>query len=441
MKLLMSVSGKGGVGKSLVAANLAYKLVDAGKKVALIDVDYSNPNLAEVLGVTSELKLSETKQEFEPIVLDNGTEFFSMAGICKNRPVSMEGSMYSQILRDILQQKWNADIGILDMPAGIADQFLEVINVFAEDLLGSVVVFQPAHIKSARRLLTLHKNEGLPVIGLIENMSFFRCPSCGEKHYIFGKASVKELAEEFGVPALGSIPLSMEIRVNVEHGKPMLPNFVACPACGEVVKSQGKHGHFGKAHAELDYEQFKNDFEPSAIDKTVELILKAKPLGVSFAEKIKEKLKGFARNMLLDVVANVVEIANTELNLTEIQERHALPGNRICEIDLTDETLRQVKVQVFMRLEKGAWKVVKNPKVVHDEVRVWDRASIWALLGYRADTGAKYDLMDSWLSGKAKYYSLQAGTQRALRLIRDIWTEVGETEGFSKLRPILEKIA
>ncbi|GAI88127.1 unnamed protein product, partial [marine sediment metagenome] len=84
---------------------------------------------------------------------------------------------------------------------------------------------------------------------------------------------------------------------------------------------------------------------------------------------------------------------------------------------------------------------VRNPKEIHDEVRVWDRAFIWALLGYRADTEVKYDLEDAWLSGKAKYYSLQAGTQRALRLMRDVWSEVGETEAFNKMRPLLEKIA
>lgn len=441
MKLLMSISGKGGVGKSLIAGNIAYGLADAGKKVALLDVDYSNPSLAQLLGVKDEILLSPDKQEFQPIVIEKDIEFFSMAAICKDRPVSMEGSMYSQILRDILTQKWNSEFAILDMPAGIADQFLEVVNIFAEDLLGSIVVFQPAHIESARRILKLHRNEGVPVIGIVENMAWFKCPSCGETYDIFGKASLKDLAEEFDVTPLGTVPLSMDIRNGIEEGNIVIPKFVNCPVCGDLVKSQARGLHFKNKHSDLDYEQFKKDFKEGVVETAVELILKAKPLGLSFAERIKEKLKGFARGVILDVFASVVEIANTEINLTEIQKKHAFPGKRTVEVDITDRTLRKVKVQLFLRLEEGVWKVVRNPKEIHDEVRVWDRAFVWAILGHRVDTEVPYDLEDALLSGRAKYYSLQAGTQRALRLIRDVWREVGQTEAFNKMRPLLEKIA
>lgn len=441
MRLLMSLSGKGGVGKSLVAANIAYKLAEEGKKVALLDVDYSNPNLAELLGVKEEVTFSERAMEFQPILLDKGMQFFSMQGICKNKPVSMQGSMYAQILRDILSQKWNADIAVIDMPAGIADQFLEIVNVFAENLLGSVIVFQPAHIKSARRVLKLHKNEGVPVIGLIENMAYFNCPSCGEKHYVFGEASLESLAEEFKVEPLGVIPLSMTIRENVEKGNPMLPKYVTCPVCHEVVESKVRYPHFQKNHKELDYNQLKNDWKPGAIETAVKLILEAKPAGLTFAERIKERLKGFTREVILDVFAGVIEIANAEINLAEIKNRYAFPGGRTIELDITDETLRRVKVQLFLRLEEEALKVVRNPSKIHDEVRIWDRSCIWALLGRRTDTEVSYDLFDAWLGGKCKYYSLEAGTQRALRFMRDVWSEVSQAKGFNKLRPLLEKIA
>jgi len=408
MNLITVLSGKGGVGKSLVAGGIAYGLSKAGKRVAIFDMDLSNPNLAELLGVEDSIQISKDETpEFYPVIHD-GMEFFSMASICGDKPVSMEGAMYGQILRDILSQQknWKAEIGVCDMSAGIHDEFLEIVNVFGENLLGSVVVFVPAHVESARRLLRLHKNEGVPVLGLIENFSHFRCPKCEETYNIFGEDMLPKLAEEFGVKPFGSIPLSMTVRKAVLDHNPVLPS-------------------------PLD--------EP--INNAVKEVLEAKPVGLSFAEKIKEKLKGVARDVLVDVFATVIEIANEEVDLKALGEKHKFSEGRIVELDVTDETLRKVKTQVFLQLKDGVWRVVRNPKIIHDEVRVWDKAFIWAVLGRRTDTDAEYSLKDAWLSGRAKYFSLQAGTQRALRLIRDVWEETRNTEGFQKLRPVLEKVA
>jgi len=413
MHLVLVLSGKGGVGKTIVASNIAYGLSKAGKHVALFDFDLSNPNLAELLNIKDELKISaDETPEFYPVIHD-GIEVFSMANICGDRPVSMEGAMYSQILRDVLSQQrnWKAEIGVCDMGAGIHDEFLEIVNVFGENLLGSIVVFVPAHVESARRLLRLHGNEGIPVLGIIENFSHFRCSKCEENYQIFGEDMLSSLAEEFHVKPLGTIPLSMTVRKAVLDHNPILPT-------------------------PLD--------EP--INLAIKEVLEAKPVGLSFAEKIKEKLKGVARDVLESIMVGVIEIANEEVDLKALGEKYSFSEGRIIELDITDETLRKVKTQVFMQLKEGVWRAIKPKDPLksikpNDEVRVWDRAFIWAILGKRTDTEMPYSLMDAWTSGRAKYYSTGSGTQRCLRLIRDVWDEVRETKGFQKLRPILEKIA
>jgi ATP-binding protein involved in chromosome partitioning len=409
MYIVMVLSGKGGVGKSLVSCNLAYSLAKAGKKVALYDMDLSNPNLAEMLGIKDEIHLSkEETPEFYPIIHDD-IEFFSMANICGDKPVSMEGAMYGQILRDVLSQQknWKAEIGICDMSAGVADTFLEIVNVFGENLLGSIIVFVPAHVDSARRLLKLHQNEGVPVLGIIENMSHFRCPKCDETYEIFGGDMLKTLAEEFKVNPLGSIPMSMVVRKAVLDHKPFLP-------------------------PPLD--------EP--INNAVKQVLEAKPVGLSLVQKIKEKLKQEIRDVVTDIIAAMVETANEEIDLKALRDRYHLAEGRILELDITDETLRKVKTQIFLKLKDGVWYVIKNPKgSAHDEVRVWDRAFLWAMLGRRTDTNTSFDILDCWTSGKAKYYGTDGATQRVLRFIRDVWQEVRNTKAFAKFIPILERVA
>lgn len=373
--------------------------------VALIDADISNPNAAELLGVKDQIPISS--ESFTPLAVD-GLEFFSMAAISGDRPVNMDASQYAQILRDVLKHtRWKSDIGIIDMPAGSHNEFLELLINFGENLLGSVIVLQPAHVQSARKMLQLHRNEGVPVLGVVENMSNFTC-DCGKTYDIFGDdISLEDICKEFAVEPLGSIPLSMEIRKGVMNGKPFLP---------------------------------ENLMEP--ITKGVEQILEAKPVGVSFVERIKERLKEVARDFLLDIMAAVVEISNTEIKIGEIQKTCGFQGGRVIQLDITDESLRNAKIDpIFFKVEGGLLKVVESPKAIDDRIWIWERALIWCFLGRRPDTNMEWNLFDAWLSGKVKYYSKTAGTPRAVQFLRSVLGEVQNTPSFQKLKPICERIA
>jgi len=401
---VLVLSGKGGTGKTLTAINLARELAKKNRTVALIDADLSNPNAAELLGVKDQIVISS--ESFTPFTVD-GIEFFSMATISGDKPVSMDASEYAQILRDVLKHsKWKSETAIIDMPAGVHNEFLELLTNFGENLLGSIVVLQPAHVESARKMLQLHKSEGVPVLGVIQNMSHFKCQDCGKEYDIFGSVDLEGLCKEFEVEPLGSIPLSMEIRKGVTEGKPFLPEELAQP-----------------------------------IVKGVEKILEAKPVGVSFVERLKERLKEIARDAMIDIMAAVVEISNTEISIGDIQKAYGFPGGRTIELDITDESLRNVKLQAFFRVEGGVLKVVRNPQKVDDEIRVWERALIWCFLGRRPDTNTAWDLMDAWLSGKVKYYSVTGGTPRAVQFMRSVWANVKDAPSFNKLKPILERIA
>jgi len=403
MQYVLVISGKGGTGKTLTAINLAHELSKKKGSVALIDADLSNPNAAELLGVKDQIEVSS--ESFTPLKVDD-IEFFSMATVSGDKPVSMDANEYAQILRDVLKHsKWKSEIGIIDLPAGVHNEFLELLTDFGENLLGSVVVLQPAHVESARKMLQLHKSEGVPVLGVVENMSQFTCEH-GATYKVFGSVDLEALCKEFEVEPLGSIPLSMEIRKGVTEGKPFLPEGLIEP-----------------------------------IARGVERILEASPVGVSFVERLKERLKEIARDALIDIMAAVVEISNTEVGIPEIQKAYGFPGGRTVELDITDESLRNVKVQAFFRIEGGALKIVRNPKQIDDEIRVWERALIWCFLGRRPDTNVDWDLFDAWLSGKVKYYSNTGGTPRALQFMRSVWSSVKDTPSFTKLKPILEKIA
>ena len=407
MYYVLILSGKGGVGKTITAINMASELAKRKGAVALIDADMSNPNAAELLGVKEQIQVST--RDFTPFKIGN-IEFFSMAGISGDKPVSMDASEYAQILSDVLTSntKWTSDMAVIDMPAGAHNELNELLTTFGQNLLGSIIVLQPAHVQSARKMLELHKSEGIPVLGVIENMSYFQCPlhKTPKIFKIFGEVDLEGLCKEYDVTPLGSIPLSMEIRQRIQEGNPLLPEELMKPVLAGVEK-----------------------------------VLEAKPVGETFVEKLKEKMKAIARETLTEIIFRVVEISNTEIPIAEIQRSNNFPGGRTIEFDITDERLRNVKVQAFFRLENGLLKLVKNPKTVDDEIRVWDKALIWCTLGKRYDTNMPWDLMDAWLMGKLKYYSGSSGTQRAVHFLRSVWQEVRNTKSFEKLKPVLERLA
>jgi len=404
MEYVLVLSGKGGTGKTLTAINLAHELSKKKGSIALIDADLSNPNAAELLGVKDKVEVSSGS--FTPLMVDN-IEFFSMATISGDKPVSMDASEYAQILRDVLRHtRWKSDTAIIDMPAGVHNEFLELLSNFGENLLGSIIVLQPAHVESARKMLQLHKNEGVPVLGVIKNMSDFTC-ECGKMYDLFGNVNLTDICKEFDAEPLGSIPLSMKVRLEINEGKPpFLPDDLLEPILKGVAK-----------------------------------ILDAKPVGVSFVERIKERLKEIGRDFLIEVMFTVIEISNTEIGIEGIQKAHGFPGGRVIELDITDESMRNVKLQAFFRIEGGVLKIVKNPKTVDDEIRIWERALIWCFLGTRPDTGLSFDLADAWFSGKVKFYSNIGGTPRAVQFMRSVWSSLQDAPSFNKLKPILEKIA
>jgi len=410
-KAVLVLSGKGGTGKTLISINLGVELAKRGRQVAIVDADIDNPNLLPMLGLHKELEVSK-ERTFRPIRLEepnNSVQVFSMAGVAVDHPVSMEGSQYVEILRDVVNySEWDAEYFVVDLPSGISDPFKGIVGIFDQELLGSVIVMQPAHAQSARSVIQLHHLEGIPVLGVVENMSGFHCEKCKDSYEVFGESQLTWVTEDLNVMALGRLPLSMEIRKAVSEGKPWLT--------GELAKP---------------------------VERAVDVILEARPVKLTFPERVKERGKEIAREVLFDVMAAALTALNSEINIGAIQQEHAFPGGNVIELDITDASLRNVKVQTYLRIEDGALKLVKSPRDVMAEVRVWDRALVWSYLGERPDTQAPYDLKAAWLIGHAKFYSFGnfRGTPTALYFLRHVWSELRNTEGMKKFDPILRSIA
>lgn len=215
-------SGKGGVGKSTVSANLAVALAREGWRVGLLDADIYGPSQPRMMGV-SKRPASPDGKTIVPLTAHGVTMISIGLMLAEDEAVIWRGPMLMGALQQLLTQvEWgNLDALIVDMPPGTGDVQLTLCQKF--DVRGAIVVSTPQDVAllDARKALRAFQTLKTPILGLIENMSTYICPKCGHEDHIFGDSGVQREAERLGLPFLGALPLAVEVRLAGDGGVPV----------------------------------------------------------------------------------------------------------------------------------------------------------------------------------------------------------------------------
>lgn len=236
---ILVMSGKGGVGKSTVAGNLAVALMMAGKHVGLLDVDIHGPSIPTMLGIEGQA-LQADENGLIPIVV-NGIKVMSLGLLLRSQDeaVIWRGPIKMGVIKQFLMEvAWgDLDFLVIDSPPGTGDEPLSVCQLI-ENMDGAVIVTTPQRVASVnvRKSINFCKQLNVPVIGVIENMSGFVCPRCGEVTSIFLADGGRHMAEDMGVPFLGSIPMDMNIAKSGDDGVPFIASHPDSPAA-KIMKN------------------------------------------------------------------------------------------------------------------------------------------------------------------------------------------------------------
>ncbi len=222
-------SGKGGVGKSTTAVNLALALAKEGAKVGILDADVYGPSLGIMLGIPPGRRPQVRDEKLFLPIKAHGIEAMSMSFlVTRETPMVWRGPMASGALNQMLNQTvWGGlDYLIVDMPPGTGDIQLTLSQQAA--VAGAVIVTTPQDLalQDAIKGIEMFRKVDVPVLGIIENMAMYRCPECGHESHIFGAGGGERTAQQYGVPLLATLPLSPTIRAQTDSG---VPTIVADP--------------------------------------------------------------------------------------------------------------------------------------------------------------------------------------------------------------------
>ena len=220
-KIIAVVSGKGGVGKSAVTCLLASELARRGKKVGILDADVTGPSIPKAFGVHEKAKGSPAG--IAPNDSKNGIKLVSLNFFVENEetPAAWRGPMIGSAIRQFYEEVlWGElDYLLIDMPPGTSDVFLTVMQMIPVD--GVVMVSAPQELVQmiVGKAVNLAKEMNVPVVGLVENMSYYKCHRFGRKHYIFGDTQAQAVAQKYDIPAYATLPIDPKLARSVDAGK------------------------------------------------------------------------------------------------------------------------------------------------------------------------------------------------------------------------------
>lgn len=376
-------------GKSLCAVNLAYHLKEiTGRSIGLIDADVDSSNLAEFIGPIGTIEVTPDKR-FK-LLEWNGIKVWSMSLVTEKwRPISLTGDKYAAILNDVVHYSdLDVDYLVIDFPAGAMDVFRGAIYIFAESFIGDVVVIQPAFIDNARRVLKLHQVNEVPVIGLIENMSYLLCSKCGETYHVFGESIGGSLAKEFGMEFLGSIPLIPDLHERLVKGDPVL---------------KGDHS--------------------APFKRAAEIIKDLPEEKVGLVKRIKEVVVDLVKPEVERIFAFIISTVNKEIGLppdAKFDEKSTV------DLVVLDSKRRKVITRWHLGVRDRKLCYIKSPTRVDFELETTFRTLARVIMGKRKTREGKiidYDGWDAWLNNDFEIVARQGGavTQRSVSVLRDVF--------------------